>query len=66
MAKCELQRDHTGKLHLLVGGQPASGAEFVKIDSFNSGMAAVFVVPIEHLTLGEVNTVVPFVRPERG
>jgi hypothetical protein len=65
MSNIEIQRDHNGALHMLVGGQHALGAQVLKIDALNGGLAAVIVVPLEHVTVSEATNIVPFVRVER-
>jgi hypothetical protein len=60
----ELQRDHTGQLHLFVAGVPAHGAQVTGIGTANDGtQQAIITVPLAKLTLGEVRSVIPFVRP---
>lgn len=59
----ELRRAHTGAVTLHVNGQPASAARFGGIQTFPEGLAAVFIVPIEHAVFAETDNVVPFVRP---
>ena len=59
----ELKRNHTGDVTLFVNGQPASAAQFGGIQSTQDGMAAVFIVPLQHAVFGEIDNVVPFIRP---
>lgn len=59
----ELKRSHTGEVVLHVNGQPASAARFGGIQQFPDGLGAVFIVPMQHAVFGEVDNVVPFVRP---
>ena len=59
----ELKRNHTGDITMHVNGQPASAAKFGGIQQTPEGMAAVFIVPMQHVVFGEVDNVVPFVRP---
>lgn len=58
----ELQRDHTGKLHLFVAGVPALFAEVTGITNISDKLTAVIVVPLDNLTMGEISTVVPLKR----
>lgn len=61
----EVQRDHEGKLHLLVEGYPAAGARVSNFSLDGAGdLCAVVVIPLKFLTLGEIKNVVPFVRPQ--
>lgn len=65
MSNIELQRDHTGAMHLFVGGVPAHGAQVTGIGQANDGtQQAIIVVPLAKLTFGEVRNVVPMVRPQ--
>lgn len=63
MSNIEIQRDHDGKLHLMVGGNYAAGSTVLKIDQINNGLAAVVVIPLEYVRLTEAKNVIPFVRP---
>jgi hypothetical protein len=67
MSNIEIKKDHTGTLHLLVGGQPALGANVTGIvQNQQSGeLQAVVVIPLKHTTLGEVSNVIPMVRAAR-
>lgn len=58
-----LLRNHKGEVTLHVNGQPASAARFGGIQSFPDGLAAVFIIPMQHAVFGEVDNVVPFARP---
>lgn len=60
MSNVEIKRDHTGALHLFVGGVPAIGVSISSISAMNDGgLAAVALVPLKNATIGEVDTVIP-------
>lgn len=61
----ELQRDHTGLLHLFANGAPVQGAVITGIDWTESGHVARVAIPLTKLKFAEVSTVVPFVVPAR-
>lgn len=63
MSNIELKRDHEGAMHLVVGGQFASGSQVAGVQMVNGEMTAIVWVPLKHVVLGEVTNVVPFVRP---
>lgn len=67
MSNISLERDHTGSLHLLVSGVPASGANVTGIvtNPQTGELQAVVAIPLKHATLSEVSNVIPMVRPER-
>jgi len=66
MSKIELQRDHTGKLHAVVGGSPIAGAIVRDITPFNDiGLGVTIIVPLRDVTVSELHNVVPLVRPAR-
>ena len=60
----QIDRDHTGKLHLAVAGQYAHTARVTGFQQIGEELCAVVVIPTTGLVLGEVRNVVPFVRPE--
>ena len=61
---CEIKREHTGKMHLFVGGVPANGALITSIDYSTDGKAYARVsIPLDRLSFSELENVVPFVRP---
>lgn len=62
MSNIELRRDYEGKLQLRVAGHPASGAEVTSIVNNGGEMSAIVFIPLKHVTMGEIDNVVPFVR----
>jgi len=64
MTNIQLDRDHTGILHLAVAGQYAHGARVTSVQQIGDELGAVVFIPLKHVVLGEVKNVVPFVRPE--
>lgn len=65
MTNIRLNRDHNGKLHLRVGAEYAIGAEVSSIVGQGQGgeLVAVVTIPMKHVVLGEIDNVVPLVRP---
>lgn len=63
MSNVRLNRDHVGNLHLRVGTEYAFGAEVSSIVNNNGEQSAIIVIPLKHVSFGEVDNVVPFVRP---
>ena len=64
MTNIELNKGSDNKLHLRVGSEYASGAEFSSIQSVAHGEhVAIIAIPLKHLRFGSVDNVVPFVRP---
>ena len=62
--RTELLRSHDGKLHLYSDGAPVYGAAVSHISQTHDGeLQAVIVVPLTAVSIGEINNVVPFVRP---
>lgn len=64
MSNIEINRDHTGKLHLSVAGQYASGANVSHMTAVEGELCAVVFVPLKVAKLGEVQNVIPFVAAE--
>lgn len=63
MTNVRLNRDHEGHLRLRVGAEYALGAEVSSIVGQGGELVAVVTIPLKHVVMGEVDNVVPFVRP---
>lgn len=63
MSNIELKRDQNAKIHLFVAGQPARGAIVTGIDWVGDKQCAKVIVPLEYLTLSEVDTSVSPAAP---
>ena len=61
MNNIRLNRDNSGKLHLRVGSEYASGDEFSSIVNNGGELTAIIAIPLKHVVLGEVDNVLPFV-----
>lgn len=62
--RTQLLRSNDGKLYLYSDGAPVHGAVVSHISQSHDGeLQAVIVVPLSSLGMGEINNVVPFVRP---
>jgi hypothetical protein len=59
MTNIEIKRDHTGKLHMYVAGVPALGVNVSAVSMVEGKLCAIAYVPLDIVTLGEVNTVIP-------
>jgi hypothetical protein len=63
MSNIELQRDHKGKLHLVVGNQFAVGAEVHSLQPDNDGnLVAIVRIPLKDVIVSEMKNVLPFAR----
>lgn len=60
----QIKREHTGRMHLFVDGIPVPGALVTSIThSAADGKPYVQIsIPVDKLTFGEVDNVVPLVR----
>lgn len=56
----KLKRDHQGTVHLFVNESPANGARFNGITAFEGKQCAIFFVPLDQVSFGEVDNVIPF------
>lgn len=65
MSNIEIQRDHTGTMHLIVGDQAAIGSTVAGMQIVNGEMTAIVWVPLSAAKFGEVKNVIPFVRPAK-
>jgi len=63
MTNMEIKRDHNAKLHLFVDGKPALGAIVTDIGWVGDKQCAKVMIPLEYVTFGEVDSIVPFLRP---
>lgn len=65
MTDIQLKRSHEGKITLFVAGVPARGALFTSMNhsQIDGKLYANFSIPIDQVTLAEVDNVVPFARP---
>lgn len=67
MTDIQLKRDHLGQVTLYVAGVPARGAVFTGMNPSQMQPGKVyanFSIPLDVLSFGEVDNVVPFPRPE--
>jgi hypothetical protein len=62
MTNIELKRDHEGTLHLFVAGVPALNVTVANISNIDGKLVAVAYVPLDRVTIGEVDTVIPMSR----
>lgn len=60
MSNVRLNRDHDGKLKLRVGSEYAYGAEFSSIVNNGGEQSVIIVIPLKHVTFGDVDNVIPF------
>lgn len=60
----QLKREYNGNIVLHVNGQPAAAAKFGGIQPSPDGMQAVFIISMQHVVMGEIDNVVPFVAPQ--
>lgn len=59
MSKATIVRDHEGKLHAYVDGQPIYGASVSNIGQVGDEAAVLIIIPLKHVTLSETDNVVP-------
>ncbi|QPC43500.1 hypothetical protein HW532_12820 [Kaustia mangrovi] len=59
----EVKRDHTGHMHLFVNGVPINGAQVGGVQAVNGEMQVAVFIPTKRVTFGEVDNVVPMVKP---
>jgi hypothetical protein len=60
----EIKRDNTGKLHLFVAGVPALDVVVSAFNTVDGSLCAVCYVPLDKITIGEVDTVIPMARKD--
>lgn len=66
MITTEIKRSNDGRLHLWTHGRPVDGAVVSSIEFIGAEHYAKVMVPLSRAILGEVDNVVPFVRPASG
>ena len=66
MSNMQLQRDHAGQLHLVVGNQFAVGSKVTGVNMIEGELVAIVLVPLNQVTVAEVTNVIPFAKPASG
>jgi hypothetical protein len=63
MGNIELQRQHDGKMRMVVGDRLAMGALVMGIQNIDGiGLTAIIWVPLKEATLSEADNILPLVR----